>query len=441
MSETKLIPTEKQFLQPLKEFEKKQNQLVKENPFIKITNNETFESAKKSRTSLVKGRTELQGQQKTIYSSVNSIKTSVKNETERLIEITKPAEDKQQAEVKRYEAIQEEKRLERERIAEQKKQEAMEAISDVFSGWIKDINELVYEKIDEFQQSFEEYFSQLDTSSFEDLEIYYNGRYAQLTTQFNQKCIELEKNQELLISQSENRFQQFKTKWMERFMDANINNIHQLNLDFDEEVPSIDPDTFFTFKDQFIQETNKFRDKLIDITNVCKLQQEKVDEEIVKEQIKNSIKEIFRVLKNNVEDMTFSSIITSSNMISVTIDAIRTSEYYNEFKDSIELNISNIENLTLAKQKELQEKQVEIDAAEKKRIEKQKADNKKNDAAEKKRQKELKPEKDYALNEIKYFTPVDKFKSKDIDVDEIMKHFFKELISLQEKYINQINSL
>ena len=87
MSETKLIPTTDQFLQPLQEFEQKQIALVKGNPFIEISDTKTYEAAKKSRTALVKGRTELQKQQKTINDSVNSIKSAVKTETERLIEI------------------------------------------------------------------------------------------------------------------------------------------------------------------------------------------------------------------------------------------------------------------------------------------------------------------------------------------------------------------
>ena len=447
MSESKLIKGTKSFLEPLQEFEKKQNQLVKENPFIEITNTETFESAKKSRTALVKGRTELQKQQKTINDSVNSIKTAVKTETERLIGITKPAEELQQNEVKRYEAIQEEKRLERERIAEEKKQAVMEAIDDVFSGWIKDVNQLVFEKIEEFQKDFEEYFNKIDTSDYEDLEIYFNGRYAQLITQFNQKCIELKKDQELLVSQSENRFQQFKTKWMERFMNANIDNISQLNIDFDTEVPEIDPDTFFSFKDEFIQQSKDFRNKLVDITNTCKLQQEKADEEKRISEIKTNISNLFNIQKEVVENLKFENIIKVANELSQSHDEIK-EEYYEEFKEIIDLNISNIEKLYSEKTTELSEKQKELELAEEKRIAKEKEDEKKelalkkkNDAAEKKRQKELKPIKKSAINEINYFTPMEEFNCENTDVAKVVGEFHSELKCLQEKYIKKINTI
>lgn len=447
MNETKLITSEKHFLKPLQEFEKKQNQLVKENPFIEITNTETFESAKKSRTSLVKGRTELQKQQKLINDSVNSIKSAVKNETERLIEITKPAEELQQTEVKRHESIQEEKRIERERIEQEKNDKIQKEIDEVIDVWTREINNLTFETIKDQRSEFDDYFEGINTEIFQDLEIYFNGKHVSLISLFNQKVIELEKDQELLVSQSENRFQQFKTKWMERFMYVNRDGIKQLNIDFDTEVPSIDADTFFTFKDQFIQETNKFRDKLIDITNSCKLEQQKADEEKRIEDDKTDIKIIFIQRKRSVEDLHYDDIKLLSRTINDDIEIVR-KEYCPEFKELIELNISDLLNKLKIKVSELTEEKKTFEESEKVRIaesiedeKKQLALTKKNDATEKKRQKELKPFKDAAINQINHFTPNKIPENGNEECFNIVLGFVESIKSLQKEYLCKISEL
>jgi len=103
-------------LPELQGWKDKQETLVKENPFVEITDNKTYETACKSRTALLKGRTSLEGQDKLIASKLAGFRKDVKSETEKLISITLPHEEKQQVEVKRYESIKENERVERERI-------------------------------------------------------------------------------------------------------------------------------------------------------------------------------------------------------------------------------------------------------------------------------------------------------------------------------------
>jgi len=103
-------------LPELQGWKDKQENLVKENPFVEITDNKTYEVACKSRTALLKGRTSLEGQDKLIASKLAGFRKDVKSETDKLISITLPHEEKQQIEVKRYESIKENERLERERI-------------------------------------------------------------------------------------------------------------------------------------------------------------------------------------------------------------------------------------------------------------------------------------------------------------------------------------
>ena len=103
-------------LPELQGWKEKQEQLVSDNPYIEITDNKSYEIACKSRTALLKGRTELEKQDKLIASQLASFRKDVKTETDILIAITLPSEEKQQVEVKRYEGIKEAERLEKERI-------------------------------------------------------------------------------------------------------------------------------------------------------------------------------------------------------------------------------------------------------------------------------------------------------------------------------------
>lgn len=81
----------------------KQEKLVQDNAFFEIVDNKTYESGKVKRTNVVKGRTELEKQDKLVASSFASIRKEVGTETASLITISKPLEDKWQVAVKAWE--------------------------------------------------------------------------------------------------------------------------------------------------------------------------------------------------------------------------------------------------------------------------------------------------------------------------------------------------
>lgn len=107
-------------LPELQGWKEKQEQLVKDNPYVEITDNKSYELACKSRTALLKGRTSLEGQEKTIASKLSAFRKEIGSKTKELIDITLPFEEKQQVEVKRYEGIKEAERLEKERIEKER---------------------------------------------------------------------------------------------------------------------------------------------------------------------------------------------------------------------------------------------------------------------------------------------------------------------------------
>ncbi len=131
----------------------KQESLVKENPFVEIVDSATYELAKKSRTSLRQGRYELQNGEKAIASQIKKFRDFVKVETEKLINITLPHEEKQQSEVERYEAIKQAEKEERERV----ERERLEKIKNLIIQFRQDsqlqISKATLENIEEIEHS------------------------------------------------------------------------------------------------------------------------------------------------------------------------------------------------------------------------------------------------------------------------------------------------
>lgn len=120
-----------QLLPELQGWKEKQEQAVKDNPFVEVQDHSTYTKAKKNRTSLVSARTDIQKQDKLIASKLKELRSQAGAVAEELIAITQPHEDKQQDEVKRYESKREEERKEKERIERERKQ----AIQDQITSW------------------------------------------------------------------------------------------------------------------------------------------------------------------------------------------------------------------------------------------------------------------------------------------------------------------
>jgi len=77
----------------------KQKQLIKEFPFVKITDGKTYESAKRNRTGLRSGRVGVQGQEKLLATKIREFRNNIKDLALELVGITIKHEEKQQAEI------------------------------------------------------------------------------------------------------------------------------------------------------------------------------------------------------------------------------------------------------------------------------------------------------------------------------------------------------
>lgn len=184
-----------------------QEQIVKDNPFIEITDNETFVRAKKNRTALVTARTTLDKEKKAVAKRIKTIITDpVAQAYDDLIAITMPHENKQQEEVKRYETAKEEERRRKEREEQERINAILYKIDLIVHIVTNEINSLsydqsltyninpIYEGKEVNEEDFEEYASKY-SSEIESLKFLLQQRKSILENEEKNRleAIELEK--------------------------------------------------------------------------------------------------------------------------------------------------------------------------------------------------------------------------------------------------------
>jgi len=151
----------------LKGWEKKQLDLVKANPFIEVTNHETYTAAKKNRTNLRSGRTELQNQDKALAKHLTAFRKMLGSAADKLIAITKEAEDTQQTEISKYELKKADEKAEKERLRLAKLKELTDVLNATLEECTNMTAAITYENKDESKKSIQSKIQSLDAEIFE----------------------------------------------------------------------------------------------------------------------------------------------------------------------------------------------------------------------------------------------------------------------------------
>jgi hypothetical protein len=134
-------------LPELQGWREKQEKLVSDNPYVEVVDSKTYATACQSRTALLKGRTELEKQDKLIASQLAAFRKDVKTETDILIAITLPSEEKQQAEVKRFEEIKALEKAEKERIEKERVDGIKAKIDAIESDCLEIIQSMTFQSV------------------------------------------------------------------------------------------------------------------------------------------------------------------------------------------------------------------------------------------------------------------------------------------------------
>jgi colicin import membrane protein len=174
-------------LPELQGWKEKQETIVKENPFVQIVDNKTYEEAKKVRTALVSARTTIEKQDKLIASKLKDVRTKAGKFSEELINITLPHEEKQQEEVRRYEAVKEAERLEKERLDKVRKDAIQSKIETIYQSEKVKIDNLTFAGIENLQKYFNDYLYATDVVEFEEFELQFASKIQLIKQHLSEK--------------------------------------------------------------------------------------------------------------------------------------------------------------------------------------------------------------------------------------------------------------
>ncbi|EKT4508353.1 hypothetical protein AAIP42_000011 [Flavobacterium psychrophilum] len=174
-------------LPELQGWKEKQETIVLDNPFIEIIDNKTYEEAKKARTTLVSARTTIEKQDKLIASKLKDVRTKAGKFSLELVNITLPHEEKQQEEVKRYEAVKEAERVAKEKAERERKDAFEKKIESIYQTAKSKIDNLNFTSIEVLKNDFENNLYKTDVSEFEEFELQFASKVQILKQQLEDK--------------------------------------------------------------------------------------------------------------------------------------------------------------------------------------------------------------------------------------------------------------
>ncbi|WP_395073825.1 hypothetical protein [Flavobacterium sp.] len=181
-------------------WKEKQELIVTENPFIEISDNKSFEEAKKARTALKSARTTLEKQETLLASKIKFFRTKVGAEIENLILITKPHEGKQQVEIDRYETIKETERIAKEKAEEERTTTHKDNIDLFFTSNKTEIEKLDFETCQSFELNFLFGVKLFKMEDFEEFEDVFETKIELLKIQLAEKKNILQEKEEIRLA-------------------------------------------------------------------------------------------------------------------------------------------------------------------------------------------------------------------------------------------------
>ena len=141
----------------------------------------------------MKGRTELEKQDKLIASKLTSFRKEVKQETDNLIAITLPYEEKQQSEVKRYEEIKASEKAEKERLEQERVDCIKNRIDNCESECYRIIQDTTIDNV-ELHKTMIDVFVNANFD-YEEFDILFEQSRARIQTSWDLKCSDIQEKE------------------------------------------------------------------------------------------------------------------------------------------------------------------------------------------------------------------------------------------------------
>lgn len=242
-TELQVIDFDKFEINQLPELQNKREEIlqkVSEFKSVEITDNTSYELAKKSRTGVRAIRTELQKEQKNVDKKIKEmVLVPVKQAYDQIIADVIVIEDQRQEEVTKWEDVKEQERLVKVELERKRVSEIKEKISDFKTFWENQINNITFEEITEFQDKYTKAVADFDRASLEEFEVLFNDNFSALGFVLRTKIeslttqneLKLERERLAEIQAEQNRVNAIKTKidsWEKNWLYV-INNLEFRN--------------------------------------------------------------------------------------------------------------------------------------------------------------------------------------------------------------------
>ena len=231
-AEVAIIDFTKFDVQQLPEFIGKKEEIkavIKANPIVEITDNATYESAKKSRTAVKTTRTGLEKEKKDVADRIkNNVLGVVNTEYDKLIEDVKKEETLRQEKVTAWETKKEEEHVEKARLEQERIDGIKKSIGEFGDTWEKAFSLIKFENIKECQKTFDESVSVVDASEFQEYEVLFTDKVSYLTNLLNSKIATLTEQEKIRLDNivlDEKKSEMAKIGQFEKTWNANIDTL------------------------------------------------------------------------------------------------------------------------------------------------------------------------------------------------------------------------
>ncbi len=178
-------------------WKERQLKAVDDNPFVKIVDSATYEEAKRARTALVKARTTVEKQERLIASKLRELRVRVGEASKELVSITLHHEQRQQHEVKQYEAERERVRAEKQERERKRKEELRNTVLEIQARVMGTIDGMTYETIEKVTHDIETFYKEADPERFGEFELLYEEHRKQLTKALKEKAAQLREQERM----------------------------------------------------------------------------------------------------------------------------------------------------------------------------------------------------------------------------------------------------
>jgi len=178
--------------------------VIKANPVVKITDNASYELAKKSRTAVKTLRTGLEKEKKDVNDRIKkNVLEVVANEYDLLIEAVKVDENARQEGVSAWEEIKENERLEKLRLEQERVDGIKMSIGEFRSFWEGKLSEMNFNTIEDTRDDYSVAVVEFDRESLGEFDVLFTDAILYLDNIFGQR-------EKTLIEQEEIRIQQIE---------------------------------------------------------------------------------------------------------------------------------------------------------------------------------------------------------------------------------------